>query len=162
MRLLDDLLRRLLRGTVDALVAEQLERHKVDALYTYRVHGKPERLHLDPTAVVNNTLFNLSSGHITVGEYAFFGHNVAVLTGTHDIEKFGRERQLAIPRTGRDIVVGDGVWLASDVLVLGPCRIGEHAVVAGGSMVRDDVEPYTVVAGRPAKAVKKLTPPAPA
>lgn len=162
MRLLDDLLRRLLRGTVDALVAEQLQRHQVAALYTYRVHGSPERLHLDPTAVVNNTLFNLSSGHVTVGEYAFFGHNVAVLTGTHDIEKFGRERQLAIPRTGRDIVVGDGVWLASDVLVLGPCQIGEHAVVAGGSLVRDDVEPYTVVAGRPAKPIKKLTPPAPA
>ncbi len=159
MRLLDDLLRRLLRGTVDGLVTEQLERHKVDALYAYRIHGSLERLHLDPTAVVNNTLFNLSSGHISVGEYAFFGHNVAVLTGSHDIEKYGRERQLAIPRTGRDIVVGDGVWLASDVLVLGPCQIGENAVVAGGSLVRDDVEPYTVVAGRPAKPVKKLTPP---
>jgi acetyltransferase-like isoleucine patch superfamily enzyme len=42
------------------------------------------------------------------------------------------------------------------VLVFGPVTIGEHAVVAGGSLVRADVDPYTVVAGRPAKVVKKL------
>jgi acetyltransferase-like isoleucine patch superfamily enzyme len=51
------------------------------------------------------------------------------------------------------------VWLASHVLVLGPVKIGEHSVVAGGSLVREDIEPYTVVAGRPAKVVKKIVPP---
>ena len=52
---------------------------------------------------------------------------------------------------------GSGTLLTgSNVLVLGPVRMGEHAVVAAGSLVRDDVEPYTVVAGRPAKVVKKI------
>jgi acetyltransferase-like isoleucine patch superfamily enzyme len=46
--------------------------------------------------------------------------------------------------------------LATHVLVLGPVTIGEHAVVAGGSLVRDDVAPYTVVAGRPAKVVRTI------
>jgi acetyltransferase-like isoleucine patch superfamily enzyme len=165
MRLLDRLITTLLRGPVDALVADrvaelvaqQVEALKLDALYGYRWHGDRSRLHLPDTAVVNNALFNMSGGTITIGEYAFFGHDVAVLTGTHDIEKFGRERQLAFPRSGRDVVIGDGVWLASHVLVLGPVTIGEHAVVAGGSLVREDVEPYTVVAGRPAKVVRKIS-----
>ena len=109
--------------------------------------------------MVNNALFNVSGGTITVGKDAFFGHDVAILTGTHDIEKFGRERQLAFPRSGRDVVIGEGVWLASHVLVLGPLTIGEHAVVAGGSLVREDVAPYTVVAGRPAKVVKTIARP---
>jgi acetyltransferase-like isoleucine patch superfamily enzyme len=91
-----------------------------------------------------------------VGKDAFFGHDVAVLTGTHAIDKFGRERQLGFPRSGRDVVIGEGVWLASHVLVFGPVTIGEHAVVAGGSLVREDVAPYTVVAGRPAKVVKTI------
>jgi acetyltransferase-like isoleucine patch superfamily enzyme len=163
MRLRDRLIATLLRGPVEALVAEkvaeQIAELKLDALYRHRLHGKVERLRIHETAIVNNALFNVSGGTITVGEYAFFGHEVAVLTGTHDIEKFGRERQLAFPREGRDVVIGDGVWLASHVLVLGPVTIGEHAVVAGGSLVREDVPPYTVVAGRPAKMVKKLTPP---
>jgi acetyltransferase-like isoleucine patch superfamily enzyme len=168
MRLFDRLITRALRGPLDALVAEkvaeqvakEVEERKLDALYSYRWHGDRSRLHIPDTAVVNNALFNLSGGTITIGEYAFFGHDVAVLTGTHDIEQFGRARQLAFPRSGRDVVIGEGVWLASHVLVLGPVTIGEHAVVAGGSLVREDVEPYTVVAGRPAKVVKKITPPA--
>jgi acetyltransferase-like isoleucine patch superfamily enzyme len=154
---------KLLRPTVDRMVAkavsEQLEREKLDALYRYRWHGDRSRLKLPGTAVVNNALFNLSGGTITIGEYAFFGHDVAVLTGTHDIEKFGRERQLAFPRSGRDVRIGDGAWLASHVLVLGPVTIGEHAVVASGSLVREDVEPYAVVAGRPATVIKRLKPP---
>lgn len=167
MRLLDTVITRALRGTVDALVQERVaaevdklvEERKLDALYAYRWHGDRSRLHLPDTAIVNNALFNMSGGEITLGEYAFFGHDVAVLTGTHDIEQFGRARQLAFPRSGRDVVIGDGAWLASHVLVLGPVRIGEHAVVAAGSLVRNDVEPYTVVAGRPAKMIKKIDPP---
>jgi len=163
MRLFDRLIARALRGPLDAMVEERVselvEQRKLDALYSYRWHGDRSRLRIPDTAVVNNALFNMSGGTITIGEYAFFGHDVAVLTGTHDIEQFGRARQLAFPRSGRDVVIGDGVWLASHVLVLGPVTIGEHAVVAAGSLVRDDVEPYAVMAGRPAKMVKKLTPP---
>jgi acetyltransferase-like isoleucine patch superfamily enzyme len=125
-------------------------------MYKYLVHGNRARLHIHPSAVVNNALFNVGSGDITVGEYAFFGHNVSVLTGTHDITKFGRERMFAIPRTGRDIVIGEGAWVASNALVLGPCVIGAHAVVGGGSLVLGDVEPYTVVAGVPAKEVRRI------
>jgi acetyltransferase-like isoleucine patch superfamily enzyme len=167
MGLLDALLARVLRGPMEALVEQRVtaevarlvEERKLDALYSYRWHGERSRLHIPETAIVNNALFNVSGGEITLGEYVFFGHDVAVLTGTHDIEQFGRARQTAFPRSGRDVVIGEGVWLASHVLVLGPVRIGEHAVVAAGSLVRDDVEPYTVVAGRPAKVVKKIVPP---
>jgi acetyltransferase-like isoleucine patch superfamily enzyme len=163
MRLLDRLITRALRGPLDAMVAErvleQVEQLKLDALYSYRWHGNRSRLHIPDSAVVNNALFNMSGGTITVGKDAFFGHDVAILTGTHDIEKFGRERQMAFPRSGRDVVIGEGVWLASHVLVLGPVTIGDHAVVAGGSLVREDVAPYTVVAGRPAKVVKTIARP---
>jgi acetyltransferase-like isoleucine patch superfamily enzyme len=128
-------------------------------LYRYLVHGDHSRLHIDPTAVVNDALFNLSSGEITVGPYAFFGHGVSVLTGTHDITKFGRERQTAIPKSGRDVVIEEGAWLSSQVLVLGPCRIGRHAVVGAGALVMHDVDPYTVVAGRPARVLRRIEPP---
>lgn len=158
--MLDDLLIRVLRGPVQRLLAEERNCYTYgdsdDPLYRYQVHGALERLHIDPTAIVNNALFNVSGGEITIGEYAFFGHHVAVLTGTHDITKFGRERQTTYPRSGRDVVIEEGVWVASHALVLGPVRIGAHAVVAAGALVLEDVPPYTVVAGRPAKVIKKI------
>ena len=161
MTILDDLLIRILRGPMQRLLAEERNQFTYGAsenpLYRYRVHGNLERLHIDPTAIVNNALFNVSGGEITIGEYAFFGHEVAVLTGTHDITKFGRERQTTFPRSGRDVVIEEGVWVASHALVLGPVRIGKHAVVAAGSLVLDDVPPYAVVAGRPAKVIKEIS-----
>jgi len=44
-----------------------------------------------------------------------------------------------VPKTGRDVVIGRGAWVSSNALVLGPCRIGEHAVVAAASVVTADV-----------------------
>lgn len=135
------------RARLGPLVAEAVDR----ARYQPQVYGDERKLHVHPTAVVNDALFNLSSGEITVEEHAFFGHGVAVLTGTHDITTFDRERQVAVPKSGRDVVIGRGAWVSTRALVLGPCRIGEHAVVAAGSLVRGDVPPYTIVGGVPAR-----------
>ena len=76
----------------------------------------------------------------------------------HEVDKFGLERQRAIPRSGYDIEIGEVFWLATNVMVAGPVRIGAHAVVGGGSVVRKDVEPYAV-AGNPARLIRYLTPP---
>lgn len=126
------------------------------ALFRPLVYGDPARLHIADTAVVNNALFNLSSGEVTVGDYAFFGHNVSVLTGTHDWTRFGAERQVAVPESGRDVVIEEGVWVSSNAIVVAPCRIGAHAVVGVGSLVLRDVEPYTVVAGNPARVLRTI------
>jgi acetyltransferase-like isoleucine patch superfamily enzyme len=91
-----------------------------------------------------------------VGEYAFFGHNVSVLTGTHDWTRFGAQRQVAVPTSGRDVVIEEGVWVSSHAIVVGPCRIGAHAVVGVGSLVLRDVECYTVVAGNPARVLRTI------
>jgi acetyltransferase-like isoleucine patch superfamily enzyme len=120
------------------------------------VFGDPDRLHIHSTAKVNDALFNLSSGHVRVGKFAFFGHRVSVLTGSHDVTKFGEERQNAIASDGHDVDIGDGVWVASHAIIVGPCTIGDHAVVGVASVVLGDVEPYTVVAGHPAKAIKVI------
>ena len=131
-------------------------REEQDPLFRMLVYGDRAKLHLAPTAVVNNALFNLSSGEITVGEYAFFGHNVSVLTGTHDWTTFGAERQVAVPKSGRDVGIEEGVWVSSNATVVGPCRIGAHAVVGVGSLVLRDVEPYTIVAGNPARVIRTI------
>jgi acetyltransferase-like isoleucine patch superfamily enzyme len=128
------------------------------ALVHPKVFGPQERLHVAPDAVVNDALFNTVSGSITVEPTAFFGHSVSVLTGTHDITVFGMDRQRAIPPEGRDIVIGEGAWVSSNATVLGPCRIGPHAVVAAGSVVVDDVPAYAVVAGTPARVISKVEP----
>lgn len=55
----------------------------------------------------------------------------------------------------KPIVIGDEVWIGCKSIVLKGVTIGNGAVVAAGSVVTKDVEPYTLVAGIPAKVVKK-------
>lgn len=117
------------------------------------VFGEPSRLFVSPTAVTNNALFNTVSGRIAVEDYAFFGHNVCVLTGTHDISSLGSARQSATPASGRDVVIKTGAWVASNATVLGPCIVGEHAVVAAGAVVVRDVPAYSIVGGVPARVI---------
>ncbi|WP_214401393.1 acyltransferase [Pseudonocardia lacus] len=144
-------------GDLAAYIEERVAAAVERALREPQVYGDERKLHVHPTAVVNDALFNLSSGEITVEEYAFFGHRVSVLTGTHDITVFDRARQITVPRSGRDVVIGRGAWVSTNALVLGPCRIGEHAVVAAGSVVLADVEPFTVVGGTPARVLSTIT-----
>jgi acetyltransferase-like isoleucine patch superfamily enzyme len=145
-----DLLRRMIVGVLRSdLVAGAVHQ----TLFRPIIIGDRSRLHLHETVPRNEMIVNLTSGSVTVGAESFCGQFVALLAGTHDHRQFGRDRRLAIPTEGCDIVIGEGVWLASRATVLGPCRIGDHAVVAAGALVKDDVEPYAIVAGVPARVV---------
>ena len=123
---------------------------------TPQIFGEPTRVHIGQGVQLINTLFNVSSGDITVEDYVFFGHNVCLLTGTHDPAQFDLDRQTAIPVVGRDILIGRGAWIASNVTVLGPCRVGQDSVIAAGSVVTDDVPPGWLVAGVPARLIKPV------
>jgi acetyltransferase-like isoleucine patch superfamily enzyme len=142
------------------LTSEQIERiaqlvsHKL--LSTPRAWGNPDRILVGKGVQVCNTLFNCTSGNISIGDLTFFGHNVCLLTGTHDIRKKGRERHV-FPTSGRDIHIGEGVWIASNVTILGPCTIGDHAVIAAGSVVcGGDLPGGCVYGGIPARRIKSI------
>jgi acetyltransferase-like isoleucine patch superfamily enzyme len=56
------------------------------------------------------------------------------------------------------IVIEDDVWLGTNAVVLPGVTVGRGAVVGAGAVVTRDVPPFTVVAGVPARAIRKLTP----
>src|SRR4051794_33690532 len=54
------------------------------------------------------------------------------------------------------ILISDRVWIGFGATILKGVTIGEGAIVASRSVVTQDVEPYTIVAGNPAREVRKL------
>lgn len=77
------------------------------------------------------------------------GPNVSFNAAGHDY------RYLHLPDVGGGITVNKNVWIGANSVVLQNVTIGEGAVVASGSVVTKDVEPYTIVGGIPAKFIKK-------
>lgn len=60
------------------------------------------------------------------------------------------------PPSAEPVVIEDDVLIGANAVVLEGVRVGKGAVVAAGSIVVKDVEPMTVVAGVPAKVLKKV------
>ena len=72
------------------------------------------------------------------------------------MQKTKKQRVHGVPDAGRDIVVSSGAWIGSNVTIIGPCTIGEDAVVAAGAVVISDVKPGVVVGGVPAKLIREI------
>lgn len=53
------------------------------------------------------------------------------------------------------VIIGNDVWIGSHAIIMGGCCIGDGAVIAAGSVVTKDIEPYTIVGGVPARVIRK-------
>lgn len=148
-------LRRLTVETTKWIIRRAVSEIVITETHTY---GDPSRLHISPSAAMVNTLYNTSSGSIVVGDYTFTGHNVSLITGSHNYESLLLDRLRGAPTEGRDIVIGKGVWICSNATILGPCEIGDHAVIGAGSVVTPGtvIKEKTIYAGVPAKLIKNF------
>lgn len=63
------------------------------------------------------------------------------------------------PHSKGDVVVGNDVWIGTGATILSGVTIGNGAVIAANAHVVKDVEPYQVVGGNPAKAIRYRFPP---
>lgn len=90
-------------------------------------------------------------GGITIGDDVFIGPKVNLITINHDPDPDNRSATY-----GRRIVIEDKVWIGINSTILPGVRIGYGAIVGAGSVVTKDVEPMTVVAGNPARFIKKI------
>jgi len=86
---------------------------------------------------------------ITIGDKVCVGIGVKLLTGSHDIGS--RYFNLVT----KPIVIHSGAWIANYAIILPGVIIGEGAVVGACAVVTKDVPPWTVVAGNPARVIKK-------
>lgn len=96
-----------------------------------------------------------------IGDYSMIDMN-AVIGGRAIVGKnchIGAGAVLAgviEPPSARPVVVEDNVLVGANAVILEGVRVGRNSVVAAGAIVTKDVEPFTVVAGCPAKVIKKI------
>ena len=85
-------------------------------------------------------------------------HQMNVAT-TYPFYIFGKWEQPApaqsdLPLKG-DTVIGNDVWIGQNATILPGVHIGDGAIIGANSVVASDVAPYTIVAGNPAKLIRK-------
>ena len=103
---------------------------------------------------------------ITIGKYCSisencicdggFGHNTRFVTTYPFNHLLHNCRHLTgHPVWKGDIEIGNDVWIGKDCVIMSGIKIGSGAVIGVRSIVTKDVEPYTIVAGSPAKPIRK-------
>ncbi len=99
---------------------------------------------------------------VTIGDNVMFGPNVTIATPMHPI--IGEERFISEHEDGlydleyaKPITIGNGVWLASGVIVNGGVTIGDNAVIGSGSVVTKDIPANVIAVGNPCKVLREIT-----
>jgi acetyltransferase-like isoleucine patch superfamily enzyme len=92
---------------------------------------------------------------IRIGARTLVGPHCSFYSGTHPLDPAVRNG-LAGPETGRPINIGDDCWIGGNVIVLPGVTIGRGSTVGAGSVVTKDVPPFHVVAGNPARILRKI------
>lgn len=109
---------------------------------------------------------NCSVMNVEIGKYCCMSSDINIYGSdvTHDYRHtsmyipYWYKRVLGVEVKGlvpNKTVIGNDVWIGCNVSVLGGLKIGDGCVIGAGSVVCHDVEPYTIVAGNPAKVLKK-------
>lgn len=94
------------------------------------------------------------AGNITIGDDVLVASDVFIINYNHGLSPLTQSylyNKLEIS----EVVIGNGVWLGNNVIVLPGVHIGDKSIVGAGSVVTRDIPPYSIAIGNPAKVVKK-------
>jgi acetyltransferase-like isoleucine patch superfamily enzyme len=106
----------------------------------------------------NNSLIGMGNvliGPIQIGNNVIFAQNIVASALNHEY------RAIDIPIKSqkiltKPIIIEDDCWIAANSVITSGVTVGKHSVIAAGSIVTKNVPPYSVVAGNPAKIIKKF------
>jgi acetyltransferase-like isoleucine patch superfamily enzyme len=130
---------------------------KIGIAFASRFSARPTLEIGDHTVIGHSCSFTVAR-RITVGRHCLLAAEVRVADSNgHSTDPASRLAGLPPrPEEIRPVTIEDNVWIGTRAMIFPGVTIGEGSVVAAGSLVRRDVEPYTVVAGNPAVKVKDL------
>jgi putative colanic acid biosynthesis acetyltransferase WcaF len=111
----------------------------------------PWNLSIGDWSAIGEEAFIYNLGPVTIGEKVTISHRAQLCAGTHDYT------QLNLPLLKPPIVIHSQAWICADAFVGPGITVGEGAIVGARAVVTKNVEPWAIVAGNPAKLIKKRT-----
>ena len=139
-----------LRKKIYQLLGAQIDSNVVVHFKT-EIRGVRKLILGKGTIIGDNAILDARNGLI-MGHNVNLSSNVSIYTEQHD----HRDPKFGCSQTeNKTVRIGDRAWIGSNVIILPGVQVGEGAVCCAGCVVTKDVEPFTVVAGVPAKKVNE-------
>jgi len=104
---------------------------------------------IDEHSVINRRCYLDCRGGIEIGKNVSISPEVYIISATHIVD----DPEYKV--VGKKVIIDDHVWIAAKAIILPGVHLGKGCVVGAGSVVTKDVAPYEIVAGNPARFIRK-------
>lgn len=116
-------------------------------------YGTNVRLGINVQLNINCTI--LDTCLVSIGSRTLVAPSVSFYSASHPLDPQTRNGTRG-PETGKEIHVGEDCWIGGGAIILAGVSIGRGATVGAGSVVTKDVPPFHLVAGNPARIIRRL------
>lgn len=134
--------------------ARLLFKSKVFAYGKFKV-GNAKNVSIGKNSRINHGVYIQGRCNVTIEKNVVLSARVMIFDSGLDVDLITKTDNL--PHVVSFVKIENNVWIGAGSIILPGVTIGHHSVVAAGSIVTKDVEPYSVVGGNPAKFIKKLS-----
>lgn len=111
----------------------------------------------------NYNLTVLDCAPVTIGDNVLCGPNVTIATAMHPLmwqqrnQRVQADGKFTTVEYAKPITIGNNCWLASNVTICPGVHIGDGCVIGAGAVVTHDIPDNSLVAGVPAKIIRKIS-----
>lgn len=114
----------------------------------------PENIIFDPDDLNNFQGYGIyfqAVGRIEIGKGTYIAPNVGIITSNHDVYNLDEHMP------PKDVKIGENCWIGMNSVILPGVSLGERTIVGAGTVVtKSFVEGYQVIAGNPARVIRKI------
>lgn len=153
----------LIHNKAKISIGEKSVINSVDFGYHLQMHSRVKLYADRPNANIligKNTRVNGSCIHafkkITIGDNCLIAANTQIIDGNgHELLMNNPELRLQSSDEGKDIEIGNNVWIGANCIILGGAKIGDGCVIAAGSIVKGNLSSKGLYGGNPLLLIKQ-------
>ena len=113
--------------------------------------ANPKNVRIGKHCGINHGVFILGHNRIEIGSHVVLSARVMLIDSGLVLEDFKKSE--FPPHFPSFVCIEDGAWIGAGAIILPGVTVGRKSVVGAGSVVTKDVDPFTIVAGNPARLI---------